>query len=157
TNNRRLTAFDGQDSSPMWGADGNTLYYVSEIHGSANIVAQPLAAGGAAVPDKPRQLTFHKDDSVRRARVSRDGQWIVYGGGAALGVVGPRDGAQPRKLAVAVYADDKPNPERVETFTSRITEFSLSHDEKYVAFALHGKLFRRLLAGKDAKPVQMTD
>ncbi len=157
SNNRRLTAFDGQDGSPMWGADGNTLYYVSEIHGTANIVAQPLAAGGAAVADKPRQLTSHKDDSVRKARISRDGQWIVYECGPDLWVVGTRDGSQPRKLAVAVYADDKTNPERVETFTSRITEFSLSHDEKYVAFAVHGKLFRRLLAGKDSKPVQMTD
>jgi tricorn protease len=158
THNRRLTAFNGQDSSPMWGADGNTLYYVSEFHGTANVVRQPLAAAGAAVaPVKPQPITFHKDDSVRRARISRDGNWIVYECGPDLWVVGTRDGSQPRKLAVAVYADDKTNPERVETFTGRATEFALTHDEKFVAFAVHGKLFRLPVSAKGARPVQMTD
>src|SRR5262245_1914982 len=31
---RRLTHFNGQDSSPMWSPDGRTLYYVSEVHGT---------------------------------------------------------------------------------------------------------------------------
>src|SRR5436305_612743 len=43
SDNRRLTAFEGQDHSPMWSPDGRTLYYVTEYYGTANIVAQPLS------------------------------------------------------------------------------------------------------------------
>lgn len=152
SNNRQVSSFNGQDSSPMWSSDGKTLFYVSEIHGApANIVRQPLDVGA-----KPQQITSHKDDGVRRARISRDGHWIVYECGADLWVVSTSTGAAPRKLAIEVNADDKSNPEQLKIFTSGATEFSLSADEKYMAFVVHGKLFRRKV-GPDGKVVQMTD
>jgi len=152
SNNRRVTSFNGQDGSPMWSADGQTLYYVSELHGTtANIVRLSLDAGA-----KPQQVTFHTDDGVRRARISRDGQWIVYECGADLWVVSTRPDAKPRKLAIEVNADDKSNPEQLQIFTNRATEFSLSADEKFMVFAVHGKLFRRKV-GPDPKVVQLTD
>jgi tricorn protease len=162
SNNRRLTAFPGQDASPMWSPDGKTLFYVSEFHGiPANIVRVPVdpPASASAAPDacrQPQQVTFHKDDGVRRARISGNGQWIVYECGADLWVVSTRDGSQPRKLAIAAYADDKANPEEVRTFTAGATELSLSGDEKLVAFAVHGKLFRMPI-GPRAKVTQLTD
>jgi tricorn protease len=160
TNNRRLTAFNGQDASPMWAADGKTLFYVSEFHGTpANIVRIPvelLPSTGADAPAKPHQLTFHKDDGVRRARISANGQWIVYECGADLWVVSTQNGSQPRKLAVEVYADDKANPEEIKTFTYGATEFALAADEKFIAFAVHGKLFR-MPVGPKAKVTQLTD
>ncbi len=160
TNNRQATAFNGQDASPMWSADGKAIFYVSEIHGTpANIVRLPLEAVSSHAEGKPsvkpRQVTFHKDDSVRRARISRDGQWIVYECGADLWVVSTREGATPRKLAIEVNADDKSNPEQLKVFTNGATEFSLPKDEKFMAFAVHGKLFR-MNVGPNAKLVQMT-
>jgi tricorn protease len=159
SNNRQVTAFNGQDSSPMWSGDGKTLFYVSEIHGTpANIVRLSLdaasAAGGKSTL-KPQQVTFHKDDGVRRARISRDGQWIVYECGADLWVVSTREGSTPRKMAIEVNADDKNNPEQLKVFTNGATEFALSADEKFMAFAVHGKLFR-MNVGPNAKVVQMT-
>lgn len=162
TNNRQVSAFNGQDSSPMWSADGKSLYYVSEIHGTpANIVclsldaAGPSAGGKPAV--KPRQITAHKDDSVRRARIAHDGQWIVYECGADLWVVSTHEGSTPRQLAIEVNADDKSNPEQLKILTNGATEFSLpAEEEKFMAFAVHGKLFR-MNVGPKAKVVQMTD
>jgi tricorn protease len=160
-NNRQVTAFNGQDNSPMWSADGKTLFYVSEIHGTpANIVRLPLEAAGPSAGGKPAvkpmQVTAHKDDSVRRARISRDGQWIVYECGADLWIVSTREGSTPRKLAIEVNADDKTNPEQLKIFTNGATEFSLTADEKFMAFAVHGKLFR-MNVGPRSKVVQMTD
>jgi tricorn protease len=144
----------------MWSADGKTLYYVSEIHGTpANLVRLSLDAAGpvsSARPSiKPQQVTFHKEDSVRRARISRDGGWIVYECGADLWVVSTREGETPRKLAIEVNADDKSNPEQLQIFTNGATEFSLSADEKFMAFAVHGKLFR-MNVGPNSKVMQMT-
>jgi tricorn protease len=156
TENQRLTDFIGQDGSPMWGADGNRLFYVSEVHGTANIVSRPVPPPDKKPePVKPTQLTFHTEDSVRKARISHDGNWIVYECGADLWVVSTREGARPRKLAIEVHADDKTNPERVVTFSSGATEFALSGDEKFASIAVHGKLFR-LHVGPNPRVTQMT-
>jgi tricorn protease len=157
SNNCRVTDFDGQDSSPMWSPDGQTLYYVSEFHGTpANIVKQSVAG-----KRKPEQLTFHKEEGVRRGRISRNGEWIVYECGADLWVVSTKGGlgrpapSAPRKLAIEVHADDKTNTERTITFTQGATEFAISADEKHVAFVVHGQIFLMPMAG--GKAARVTD
>jgi tricorn protease len=151
TNSRRITTFNGQDASPMWGPDGQTLYYVSEFFGTpANIVRHDLTG-----KHKPQLLTFHKDDGVRRARISANGEWMVYECGADLYVASTREGHPPRKLAIEVHADDKVNPDTTKTYTDGASEFALSRDEKHVAFALHGKLF--LMPTSGGKPTPLTD
>jgi tricorn protease len=155
SNNRRFTDFNGQDGSPMWSADGRTIFYVSEYFGTpANIVKKP-ADSSQGVP--PVQVTQHTEDGVRRARISHNGEWIVYECGPELWVVGTRDGAKPRKLAIEVFADDKANPERVETFTRGANEFVPSPDEKHVAFAVHGNLFLQSIALQPGKAVRLTE
>ncbi len=154
SNNRRLTDFNGQDTSPMWSADGQTIYYVSEYfstreHPVGNIVCQD-----AAGKSKPRQVTFHTQDSVRRARISRDGEWLVYECGAELWVV-PTKGGSPRKLAIEVHADDKTNTERTVTLTSGASEFALAPDEKHVAFVVHGQIF--LVPIEGGKATRLTE
>jgi tricorn protease len=151
TNNRRMTTFNGQDHSPMW-ANDTSLFYVSELFGTANIVRQPTS--GAS---KPVQITSHKDDAVRRARISKNGEYIVYECGPDLWITSTREGSSPRKLAIEVNADDKANVERVVTRTGGATQYAVTADEKFVAFAVHGKLFRIKLGSDPGKPVQMTD
>src|SRR5262249_43252337 len=56
-----------------------------------------------------------------------------------------------RKLKIEVNADDKSNIETVKTFTSGVTEFSLSPNEKYFAFVVHGEIFLVSQAGGKAK------
>ena len=164
SNNRRLTTFNGMDGSPMWSADGHSLYYVSEVFGTpANVVRQeaaphptlsPSGGEGRVRGSKPVLVTaardgkpFHSGDGVRQARISGDGKWIVYECGADLWIVSTAPGSMPRRLAIEAYADDKTNPERTVTFTSRATEFALSKDERYIAFAVHGELFAKRIGG----------
>jgi tricorn protease len=151
TNNRQLTDFNGQDNSPMWAPDGKTLYYVSERWGTpANIVRHD-----AAGKTRPSLVTFHKDDSVRQARVSANGEWIVYECGADLWVVSTHEGQRPRKLAIEVNADDKVNTEKTFTFSQGITEFVPSPDEQHIAFVVHGEIF--LMPRTGGKATRLTD
>jgi tricorn protease len=136
---RKFTAFDGQDGSPMWSPDAKTLYYVSEEgspRGCANVVSRPADSTSGS----PTRLTTHADDTVRRARISANGEWIVYELGADLCVVSTRGGTS-RKLAIEVNADDKANTERAVTYTRDATEFALSPEEEHAVVVVHGELF----------------
>ncbi len=185
TQHRRATRFNGQDTSPMWSPDGRFLFYVSEHFGTpANIVRMELtdpkkpqtapvanAAGSAGAPvanaaGSAVQLTSHKDDAVRHARLSGNGAWIVYECGADLWVASTRTGSS-RKLAIEVHADDKSNPERVVYYTDKgseydragtgrnisygATEYAISNDEKLIAFVVHGQIFLMPRGGGKAK------
>src|SRR5438105_11949553 len=155
SNHRAITNFNGQDNSPMWAPDGRFLYFVTEMFGTpANIVRQELEVKTGAVRGAPQQLTFHKDDGVRRARISGNGEWIVYECGADLWIVNTLSGS-PRKLAIECHADDKTNTERIVNFTSGATEFALSYDERFVAFVAHGDIFMMPRSGGKAK--RLTD
>lgn len=139
----RLTAFDGQDSYPTFGPDGRKLYYVTEEGskpGCANVVCLPLASDGS--PTGPaKRVTAHDDDTVRRARVSANGEWVVYECGADLWVTGTKSGGPARKLAIEVNADDKSNTERTISFTRDATEYALSPSEEHAVLVIHGQLF----------------
>jgi tricorn protease len=149
THNRRLTDFNGQDTSPMWSADGQSIYYVSECFSTPPNTAANIVCRDAAGKSQPRQITFHKDESVRRARISGNGEWIVYECGPDLWMVPTKEG-HPRKLAIEVHADDKVNTERTVTFHQGASEFAVSADEQHVAFAVHGELFLMPIGGGKA-------
>jgi tricorn protease len=161
SNNRRLTTFNGQDTSPMWSMDGQWIYYVSEESTSpgTSVPQANIFRRDAAGRSQPQQITFHKEDGVRRARISAkadaDGrQWIVYECGPDLWVVSTQ-GGEPRKLAIEIHADDKTNTEKTVTFSSGASEFALSYDEKHVAFVVHGEIFMMPITG--GKAIRLTD
>jgi tricorn protease len=152
---RRATDFPGNDASPMLSPDGKKLYYVSEIlGGQANIVVADVNTTGSPAAGSPKAVTQHKDDSVRKARLSGNGEWIVYECGGDLWVVSTRDG-QTRKLAIEVHADDKTNVDRTATFNRDMTEYALSPDENTIAFVVHGDVFA--MPTKGGKANRLTD
>lgn len=163
---RPLTDFAGQDTSPMWAPDGQAIYYVSEKlaqPGCANIVCQNLAPGFAAphhteplAVGAPRAVTDHHDDSVRRARISANGDWIIYECGADVWIVGTKPGSTPRKLAVEVHADDKSNTEQTTTHTKGATEYAFSPSEEHVVVVIHGELFLSAVKGA-ARTTRLTE
>jgi len=145
----RLTTFDGQDGAPMFSPDGKKLYYVTE-NGSpakcANIVCQDL--DGLKAVGKPRPVTTHATDLVRRARISGNGEWIVYELGGDIWVASTKAaGPPPRKLAIEVHADDKSNTDKSTTFTKDATDYALSPDEKHAVMVVHGQLFLTKVPG----------
>ncbi|HEV3237467.1 MAG TPA: S41 family peptidase [Gemmataceae bacterium] len=141
TNHRRLTSFVGEDFSPMWSGDGQTIYYVSEVFSTTNPAVANIVKQDVAGRNPPQMVTHHTEDTVRKARISANGEWIVYECGADLWVVSTKEPQSPRKLAIEVHADDKTNTEKTLTLTKGMSEYALSPDEKYVAFAVHGELF----------------
>ncbi|MSQ93914.1 MAG: PDZ domain-containing protein [Gemmataceae bacterium] len=156
SNNRQITTHKGQDIYPMWSADGKSLFYVSDVTGGqANIVKKNVGrhigeelGGGPLL--LPVAVTHHKDDFVRRARISANGQSIVYECGFDIWIHSIKDG-KSRKLNIEVNADDQTNTETLKTFTTGTSEFAWSPDEKHVAFVVHGEIFLMPRNGGKAK------
>ena len=157
SNNRQLTKHPGQDNWPMWSSDGRYVYYVSDcLGGPANVVRQEVdPERGTAIPGKePERVTDQKNDRVRRARLSAGSEWLIYECGPDIFVHSIKDKLS-RKLEIEVNADDRSNTEKVTTFTSNATEFALSHDEKHIAFVVHGEIF--LMPRNGGKARRLTD
>lgn len=151
--NRQVTSHLGQDSYPMWSADGKFLFYVSDIASKlANLTK--IAAGEADQPAIPQPVTHHQEDSVRRARISANGEFIVYECGPDIWIHTVKTG-KSHKLKIEVNADDKTNPEEPKTFSTGATEFAWSPSEKHVAFVVHGEIFLMPKTGGKAK--RLTD
>ncbi|NBR06025.1 MAG: MdsD protein [Planctomycetes bacterium] len=152
TNNKKITDFNGQDSSPMWGQNGNAIYYVSEAFGNpSNIVRVENKAGA-----KPVKITNHTSEGVRKARISANGASIVYECGPDICIVDTADPNNSRKIKIKALADDKTNTDRLVTFTQNASEFAFNKEESLVIFGVHGDLYRMGISGS-GKPVRLTD
>ena len=128
----------------MWGADGQSVYYVSEHFGTpANIVRQDAAGKIGPGAD-------HLPQGRRRppARISGNGEWIVYECGADLWVVCTKDGIRRASSPSRSTPTTSPTPSSTVTFTNGATEFALSPDEKHVAFVVHGEIFLMPIDGR---------
>ncbi|HMP01043.1 MAG TPA: S41 family peptidase [Gemmatales bacterium] len=152
--NRQLTLFNGLNAAPQFSPDGKWVYYVSEHFGPANLCR--IKADGSQ--REPEQLTFHGDaDAVRRARLSGNGEFMIYEAGADLWLCTLKSSTpQCRKLAIEAYADDRTNPDALVTFTSGATEFALAPNEQQVALVVHGEIFLAPTAGS-GRTKRLTD
>ena len=143
----RIVHSQFDDDRPMWGADGRTLYFVSERADSvANIwkvtvdLPAPGADGGPRAVDGPFEVTHHDHDGVQFARISDDGTLIVYEWDAGVWKVEVPDG-QPVEVVIEAPSDDKWNEDLVLDLTSGATQFAFSPDESQLAVVVRGELF----------------
>ncbi len=135
---RRLTAYLGLNTRPMWGEDGETILYVSDRGGEENIWRMSLDGDDDATP-----VTEYGEGRVTNPSISADGRWIAFERDFRLWRLNVADGAA-EPVDIQVHADEKSTPIRHETFTDRLSEFDLSADGKKVAFVVHGEVFADL-------------
>ncbi len=128
----QLTDFKGEDRNPVWGADGQGYYYLSEKDGTSNIYKRSLD-GKTEV-----QLTRHQKNPVRYLSRSNDGL-LCYGYDGEIYLL--REGGQPQKVHISIHADNDGQELIREVRTSGATEISVSPNGKEVAFVLHGDVF----------------
>ena len=130
----KLTAFNGEDRQPVFAADGDTFYYISEQDGKAlNIYRSSLSR-----PDQRTQLTFVEKDPVRFISVSDDGT-LAYSYNGELYTL--REGGQPRKVDITVVRDEIERDMQKVSYTGGATAMAVSPDGKEVAMVIRGDVF----------------
>lgn len=144
----RLTTFAGEDRNPVWAADEQSFYYLSEQDGTFNVYKRSLDGSINT------QLTRHKDNPVRFLTVSHDGT-LCYSYDGEIYTV--KEGQEPKRLCVSIIADGDDNQQLTrQILKSGATEISLSPDGKEIAFVLHGDVYVTSTEYKTTKQITNT-
>ena len=130
---QRVTEGGAKSAWPMWGADGRTLYFMSDRSGAENIWVRPPE--GAA-----RQLTRFTDGRVLWPAIAANGSAIVFERDMQIWSVDPSTGAA-RALPITLRgAPAGPGIEHL-SLSRQFRELSLAPDGKKVAFVVRGEVF----------------
>lgn len=128
---KQLTTFAGEDRTPVWSKDGNTIYYLTEEKGTFNIHKMP-ATGGAST-----QVSRFTEHPVRYLSMS-DGGVLCFSYRGELYTM--TDGGEPKKVAIRINTDGRYLPER--TISVNIAdEYGVSPNGKEIVFVHRGEVF----------------
>lgn len=129
----KLSGFKGEDRNPVFDADGNTFYYLSEADGTINVYKSSLNA-----PEKTEQLTFFKGNPVRHLSVADNGTMSFSYDGELYRM---NKGSQPEKININIVTDQTQRPVVEQTITSGADDLAVSPDGKEIAIVLRGDVF----------------
>ena len=126
----RITTHDAVDDFPMW--HQNSIYFVSERDGRANLYAHDLATG------KTRQLTKYEKYDVKFPSLGPDA--IVFEHAGWLHSLDLKTG-KVKKISIQVPSDQVTARPRFVDVHDRISEFWLAPDAKRALVVARGELF----------------
>ena len=128
----RLTTNKGEDRNPVWAADGNTYYYLSEQGGSANVYRATIDGGEA------KAVTNHTKHPVRFLSIAKNGTLCYAYDGDIYTLA---QGGKPKKVKITVNADIDQAERRAVSYTSGAKAVAATPNGKEVAFTLRGDVF----------------
>ena len=128
----KLTTFRGEDRNPVWTADGQSFYYLSEENGSFNVYRRNLDGTGV------KQITHHDTHPVRFLSSSENGL-LCYGYDGEIYTV--KEGGEPRKVAVSIVSDQVEKDVIRRVMSSGATDVAVSPNGKEVAFIIRGDIY----------------
>ncbi len=129
-----VTLGGAKDEWPMWAADGQTLYFMSDRSGNQNIWVQTLGNPQA------RALTTFKSGRVLWPSISRDGKKIAFERDLAVWTVDTGTG-ESREVPIALRGTPAGAAVEHRVFSDHLQELALSPDGKKLAFTVHGEIF----------------
>jgi len=127
----RLTTFHGEDRNPVWAADGESFYYLSEQDGTFNVWKRNINGSGE------QQLTRHTLNPVRFLTVAANGT-LCYG---YDGEIYTWQNGQEQKVNISITADTNDRQLIRQVQTTGATEIRLSPKGKEIAFVMHGDVY----------------
>ncbi|MCK9421518.1 MAG: S41 family peptidase [Bacteroidales bacterium] len=144
----RLTQFNGEDRNPVFDADNQTFYYLSEQNGSFNVFKSSISD-----PSKTTALTHFTKNPVRfLSRSDQNTLCFTYDGE----IYTLRPGEDPVKIPVTILADGRSAQERIVPVNEGFTELRLSSNGKEYAYVFHGEIFVSSIDGGFTKRITNT-
>ena len=129
----KLTTNNGEDRNPVWAADNDTYYYLSEQGGSANIFRASVSG-----KTKAMQVTKHSKHPVRFLSIAKDGTMCYAYDGDIYTI---KDGQTAKKVNIRLTADIASNERSMTTYTRGASAVAATPNGKEVAFVVRGDVF----------------
>ena len=143
----QVTNFIGEDLNPVYAQDDNSIYYLSEQNGSANVFKLALSANS-----QPEQIT---DFSVHPVRfLSYAGNTLAFTQHGELYTQVP--GADATKVQVTIRTQDIDNSQEMMSVNGEISQMAISPDGKEIAFISRGDVFVSDSEGAFTKQITQT-
>ncbi len=143
---KKLTAFAGEDRSPVPAPDGKALYYLSEAGGSFNVYKMNTDGSN------PVAVTSLKTHPVRFLSIAKNGTLcFAYDGGLYTLTNG-----NPQKINIVIHSDIRSTNERNLTVGAGVSGMKVSPNGKEVAFLYRGDVFVTNADGSGTKQVTKT-
>jgi len=135
----QITTFNGQDTQPDFGPDGQ-LYFLSSRTGQYNVHRVKLNEDGSK-NGTPEAVTNFKEDGLRDFDLSKDGSALVFEQNTSILLQKNAAGAKAEALKFSAPDDFRFDPVEHKVFTSKVENFDVSPNGKYIAFAVRGEIF----------------
>jgi tricorn protease len=146
--NTQLTTFQGEDRNPVFDANGDDFYYLSEQTGSFNVRKSSLSR-----PAVSTAVTAFAENPVRFLTRADNGVLCFGYDGEIYTKSGP---AEPRRVEIRIAQDGRQALERPLPVGGGITEMRLSPNGKELAYVFRGEVFVGSVEGGLAKRVTDT-
>lgn len=144
---KKLSNFVGEDRNPVFAADGDTYFYLSEQDGTFNVYKSSVSA-----PGNPTQLTRFKGNPVRYLSVAKDGTLAFSYDGELYTM---QEGKEPQKVAISITTDQIERGQ-VPWQVNGARSIAISPDGKEIASILRGDVYVTSVEHKTTKRITDT-
>ncbi|ASV31851.1 S41 family peptidase [Maribacter cobaltidurans] len=142
-----LTTFKGEDRNPVFGADGKSIYYLSEESGTFNVHKLNLDN-----PASNEQLTQFKTHPVRFLSIGNGTMAFSYDGELYTF----EEGSEPQKVDIIVRTQSADNTVEYVSVNGGVREMDISPNGKEIAFISRGEVFSTSVDGSMTKRLTNT-
>ena len=144
----QLTQFTGEDRNPVFDANGNDFYYLSEQTGSFNIYKSSLSNPSSSIA-----LTHFSKHPLRFLTRS-DNNTLCFSYDGEVYTMQP--GGDPKKINIIVAADGRSYIDKIVPVNDGFTEAKLSPNGKEFAYVFRGEIFVTSMEGGITKRITNT-
>jgi Tol biopolymer transport system component/C-terminal processing protease CtpA/Prc len=145
---RQLTDFRGEDRNPVFAANDDDYYYLSEQNGSFNVFRSSLST-----PSKCDALTRFTKHPVRFLTRAKTGMLCFSWDGEIYTL---KPGEEPRRVSLSIGADGREAIEKIVRVNEGFTEAKLSPNGKEFAYVFRGEIFVSSVDGGLTKRITNT-
>lgn len=144
---RMLTSFEGEDRQPIFSADEQSFYYLSEAAGSFNVFKKDITPNS-----EPIQLTSFELHPVRFLSRGENKLCFTWDGELYTMI----EGQQPQKVAVTIRTQSIKNNDDIISINGGVREMAIAPNGKEIAFIARGEVFVTSADGSMTKRITNT-
>lgn len=143
----QLTDFNGEDRNPIWSADEQSFYYLSEESGSFNVWKKDISGANK------KQITTLANHPVRFLTMSTTGVFAFSYDGELYTT---KESGELKKLNIQINSDEDFNVSELINVGGEVSEMALSPNGKEIAFVARGEIFVTALDFSETKRITNT-